>query len=56
MYDVVYYFANLQDGTGNLSGYFDMNRFVDIILASVFKNHAGRRIIFSSFEPDVCSM
>ncbi|XP_052220535.1 glycerophosphocholine phosphodiesterase GPCPD1-like [Dreissena polymorpha] len=44
------------DGTGNLSGYFDMNRFVDIILASVFKNHSGRRIIFSSFEPDVCTM
>ncbi|XP_053381045.1 glycerophosphocholine phosphodiesterase GPCPD1-like [Mercenaria mercenaria] len=44
------------DGTGNISDYFDMNRFVDIILAVVYRKHNGRRIVFSSFDPDVCSM
>ncbi|XP_060576264.1 glycerophosphocholine phosphodiesterase GPCPD1-like, partial [Ruditapes philippinarum] len=44
------------NGTGMISDYFDMNRFVDIILAVVFKKHKGRRIVFSSFDPDICSM
>ncbi|KAL4218934.1 Glycerophosphocholine phosphodiesterase gpcpd1 [Mactra antiquata] len=33
-----------------------MNKFVDVILDVVFKHHAGRRIVFSSFDPDICSM
>ncbi|WAR31646.1 GPCP2-like protein [Mya arenaria] len=44
------------DGSGKIKDYFDLNRFVDIILSDVFKNHGGRRIVFSSFEPDICSM
>lgn len=44
------------DGTGEISDYFDMNRFVDIILGIVFHKHGGRRIVFSSFDPDICSM
>lgn len=29
---------------------------MDIILRVVFKYHSGRRIVFSSFDPDVCTL
>ncbi|XP_012682200.2 glycerophosphocholine phosphodiesterase GPCPD1 isoform X2 [Clupea harengus] len=50
--------CHMKDGTweGNLSSYFDMNIFLDIILTCVFKNAGKRRILFSSFHPDICSM
>ncbi|NWW02394.1 GPCP1 phosphodiesterase, partial [Oreocharis arfaki] len=41
---------------GNLSTYFDMNLFLDIILKTVLMNAGGRRIVFSSFHADVCTM
>lgn len=44
------------DGSGTISDYCDMNRFVDIILAVVFKHYNHRRIVFSSFSPEICSM
>ena len=55
---VCVYSVSGQDGTweGNLSSYFDMNIFLDIILTCVFKNAGKRRILFSSFHPDICSM
>ncbi|XP_040207616.1 glycerophosphocholine phosphodiesterase GPCPD1 isoform X2 [Rana temporaria] len=41
---------------GNLSSYFDMNIFLDIILATVLKNAGSRRIVFSCFDADICTM
>ncbi|XP_043912332.1 glycerophosphocholine phosphodiesterase GPCPD1 [Protopterus annectens] len=50
--------AQQRDGVweGNLSSYFDMNLFTDIILKCVLENGGQRRILFSSFEGDVCTM
>ncbi|KAG5276915.1 hypothetical protein AALO_G00111300 [Alosa alosa] len=47
-----------QDGSwdGNLSTYFNMNLFMDIILSCVLQNAGKRRILFSSFCPDICTM
>ncbi|XP_067421439.1 glycerophosphocholine phosphodiesterase GPCPD1 [Emydura macquarii macquarii] len=41
---------------GNLSTYFDMNLFLDIILKTTLVNAGRRRIIFSSFDADICTM
>nr|XP_005287497.1 glycerophosphocholine phosphodiesterase GPCPD1 [Chrysemys picta bellii]XP_005287498.1 glycerophosphocholine phosphodiesterase GPCPD1 [Chrysemys picta bellii] len=41
---------------GNLSTYFDMNLFLDIILKTTLENAGRRRIIFSSFDADICTM
>nr|XP_056712233.1 glycerophosphocholine phosphodiesterase GPCPD1 [Euleptes europaea] len=41
---------------GNLSTYFDMNNFLDIILKTVLIKAGMRRIIFSSFDADICTM
>uniref|UniRef100_A0A8C0UXC2 Glycerophosphocholine phosphodiesterase 1 n=1 Tax=Cyanistes caeruleus TaxID=156563 RepID=A0A8C0UXC2_CYACU len=41
---------------GNLSTYFDMNLFLDIILKTVLMNAGERRIVFSSFHADICTM
>ncbi|XP_046535752.1 glycerophosphocholine phosphodiesterase GPCPD1 isoform X4 [Equus quagga] len=48
----------LKDGMwdGNLSTYFDMNLFLDIILKTVLENSGKRRIVFSSFDADICTM
>uniref|UniRef100_A0A673X2F7 Glycerophosphocholine phosphodiesterase 1 n=1 Tax=Salmo trutta TaxID=8032 RepID=A0A673X2F7_SALTR len=41
---------------GNLSSYFNMNLFLDIILTCVLQRAGKRRIVFSCFDPDVCTM
>ncbi|XP_028928298.1 glycerophosphocholine phosphodiesterase GPCPD1 isoform X2 [Ornithorhynchus anatinus] len=41
---------------GNLSTYFDMNLFLDIILKTVLEKAGKRRIVFSSFDADICTM
>ncbi|NXO40459.1 GPCP1 phosphodiesterase, partial [Locustella ochotensis] len=41
---------------GNLSTYFDMNVFLDIILKTVLMNAEERRVVFSSFHADICTM
>ncbi|XP_069464369.1 glycerophosphocholine phosphodiesterase GPCPD1 isoform X2 [Ambystoma mexicanum] len=41
---------------GNLSTYFDMNLFLDTILKTVLENAGRRRILFSSFDADICTM
>ncbi|XP_072296231.1 glycerophosphocholine phosphodiesterase GPCPD1 [Eucyclogobius newberryi] len=41
---------------GNLSSYFNMNTFLDIILSCVLQKGGNRRIVFSSFDPDICTM
>ncbi|XP_053344755.1 glycerophosphocholine phosphodiesterase GPCPD1 isoform X1 [Clarias gariepinus] len=50
--------SQLKDGTwdGNLSTYFNMNQFLDVILTCVLQNAGKRRIVFSCFDPDVCAM
>uniref|UniRef100_A0A6Q2YJD7 Glycerophosphocholine phosphodiesterase 1 n=1 Tax=Esox lucius TaxID=8010 RepID=A0A6Q2YJD7_ESOLU len=47
-----------QDGSweGNLSSYFNMNLFLDIILSCVLQRAGKRRIVFSCFDPDICTM
>ena len=46
----------LVNGESECDGYFERNEFVDIILAEVLNNAGNRRIVFSSFEPDICKM
>uniref|UniRef100_UPI00398E630F glycerophosphocholine phosphodiesterase GPCPD1 n=1 Tax=Pristiophorus japonicus TaxID=55135 RepID=UPI00398E630F len=47
-----------KDGTweGNMPTYLDMNQAIDIILKCILENASNRRIVFSSFVADVCSM
>ncbi|CAC5407430.1 GPCPD1 [Mytilus coruscus] len=44
------------NGSIEESSYFDRNKYVDIILKSLFENAKSRRIVFSSFDPDTCSI
>uniref|UniRef100_A0A3Q3LX58 Glycerophosphocholine phosphodiesterase 1 n=1 Tax=Mastacembelus armatus TaxID=205130 RepID=A0A3Q3LX58_9TELE len=50
--------CQMKDGSwdGNLSSYFNMNRFLDIILSCVLQKGGKRRIVFSCFDPDICTM
>uniref|UniRef100_A0A5F8G7L2 Glycerophosphocholine phosphodiesterase 1 n=1 Tax=Monodelphis domestica TaxID=13616 RepID=A0A5F8G7L2_MONDO len=41
---------------GNLSAFFDMNQSLDVILKIALEKSGNRRIIFSSFDADVCTM
>lgn len=47
-----------QDGSwdSNLSSYFNMNTFLDTILTCVLQKGGKRRIVFSCFDPDICTM
>ncbi|KAJ6659225.1 hypothetical protein lerEdw1_019271 [Lerista edwardsae] len=40
----------------NISTYFDMNVFLDIILKTILLKAGKRRIVFSSFDADICTM
>uniref|UniRef100_A0A7E4ZZ24 GP-PDE domain-containing protein n=1 Tax=Panagrellus redivivus TaxID=6233 RepID=A0A7E4ZZ24_PANRE len=44
------------DGIHECENYFEYNEFLDVILAAVFQNAKNRRIVFSSFCPDICMM
>ncbi|KAL3097060.1 hypothetical protein niasHS_002776 [Heterodera schachtii] len=45
------------DQTNECEGvYFERNEFVDIILSNVLSNAGRRRIVFSSFDADICTM
>ncbi|KAJ2953544.1 hypothetical protein O0L34_g1146 [Tuta absoluta] len=46
----------LDDGTFELNNPFDMNVYVDKVLEVVLKHAEGRRIVFSCFNPDICTM
>nr|XP_020488124.1 glycerophosphocholine phosphodiesterase GPCPD1 isoform X1 [Labrus bergylta]XP_020488125.1 glycerophosphocholine phosphodiesterase GPCPD1 isoform X1 [Labrus bergylta]XP_020488126.1 glycerophosphocholine phosphodiesterase GPCPD1 isoform X1 [Labrus bergylta]XP_020488127.1 glycerophosphocholine phosphodiesterase GPCPD1 isoform X1 [Labrus bergylta]XP_020488128.1 glycerophosphocholine phosphodiesterase GPCPD1 isoform X1 [Labrus bergylta] len=50
--------CQMKDGSwdGNLSSYFNMNTFLDIVLSCVLQKGGKRRIVFSCFDPDICSM
>ncbi|CAK1549809.1 unnamed protein product [Leptosia nina] len=46
----------LKDGTFELNNPFDMNTYVDKVLEVVLKYGSSRRIVFSCFNPDICTM
>ncbi|XP_008553502.1 glycerophosphocholine phosphodiesterase GPCPD1 isoform X1 [Microplitis demolitor] len=46
----------LKDGTFELNHPFDLNTYLDIILKVVLEYGGARKIVFSSFNPDICSM
>ncbi|KAJ0181759.1 hypothetical protein K1T71_002481 [Dendrolimus kikuchii] len=46
----------MHDGTFELNNPFDMNTYVDKVLEVVLKNAGERRIVFSCFNPDICTM
>ncbi|XP_034006285.1 glycerophosphocholine phosphodiesterase GPCPD1 isoform X1 [Trematomus bernacchii] len=50
--------SQMKDGSwdGNLSSYFNMNTYLDIILSCVLQRGGKRRIVFSCFDPDICTM
>uniref|UniRef100_A0A8C4I4T6 Glycerophosphocholine phosphodiesterase 1 n=1 Tax=Dicentrarchus labrax TaxID=13489 RepID=A0A8C4I4T6_DICLA len=50
--------CQMRDGSwdGNLSSYFNMNKFLDIVLSCVLQKGGKRRIVFSCFDPDICTM
>ena len=44
------------DGTRESHNAFEMNVFVDAILKTVLQNAKSRKIVFSSFNPDICTV
>ncbi|CAJ0609037.1 unnamed protein product [Cylicocyclus nassatus] len=51
------YPMKLKDGTHECPAYnMERNDFVDVILRTVIEYAGKRRVIFSSFDPDVCSL
>ncbi|XP_053699693.1 glycerophosphocholine phosphodiesterase GPCPD1 [Synchiropus splendidus] len=50
--------CQMKDGSwdGNLSSYFNMNKYLDIILSCVLQKGGNRSILFSCFDPDICTM
>ncbi|XP_059368161.1 glycerophosphocholine phosphodiesterase GPCPD1 [Carassius carassius] len=50
--------CQFKDGSwdAKLSTYFNMNQFLDIILTCVLQNAGNRKIVFSCFDPDICTM
>ncbi|RCN30648.1 glycerophosphodiester phosphodiesterase family protein, partial [Ancylostoma caninum] len=53
----VKYPMKMKDGTHECPSYnIERNDFVDVILRNVMEGAGKRRIIFSSFDPDVCSL
>ncbi|XP_011162338.1 glycerophosphocholine phosphodiesterase GPCPD1 [Solenopsis invicta] len=46
----------LKDGTFELNHPFDLNIYLDVILKVVLEYGGDRKIVFSSFNPDICAM
>ncbi|CAD6187359.1 unnamed protein product [Caenorhabditis auriculariae] len=46
----------MKDGSHECEGYFEQNKFVDIILNEVAEFAGERRIVFSCFDPDICTL
>jgi glycerophosphocholine phosphodiesterase GPCPD1 len=45
-----------QDGGQEHKNQMEMNLFIDQVLKTVLKHGGERKIVFSSFNPDVCTM
>ena len=52
----VKYGGTMKDGTEEQENPMEMNLFVDQILKMVLRLGGERRIVFSSFHPDICTM
>ncbi|XP_011868687.1 PREDICTED: glycerophosphocholine phosphodiesterase GPCPD1-like [Vollenhovia emeryi] len=46
----------LKDGTFELNHPFDLNIYLDIIVKVVLEYGGDRKVVFSSFNPDICAM
>lgn len=46
----------LKDGSWELENPFELNMYLDIVLDTVLKHGGQRRIVFSCFHPDICTM
>ncbi|CAB0036518.1 unnamed protein product [Trichogramma brassicae] len=46
----------LKDGTFELNHPFDLNLYLDIIIKTVLEHGGDRKVVFSSFNPDICAM
>ena len=46
----------MKDGIDECENYFERNMFIDIILTDVLTHAGCRRIVFSSFDPDICTL
>ncbi|KAJ1353293.1 putative glycerophosphocholine phosphodiesterase GPCPD1 2 [Parelaphostrongylus tenuis] len=44
------------NGEHECDHYFERNEFIDVVLADLLNNAGSRRIMFSSFDPDICSL
>ncbi|KHN71694.1 Putative glycerophosphocholine phosphodiesterase GPCPD1 -like protein T05H10.7, partial [Toxocara canis] len=45
-----------KNGMHECENYFEHNSYIDVILSDVLTYAGDRRIVFSSFDPDVCAM
>jgi glycerophosphocholine phosphodiesterase GPCPD1 len=50
------YPMKLKDGSHECENYFERNEYVDQVLSDVFQHSGDRRIVFSSFDPDICTL
>ena len=46
----------LKDGSNECHNPFEINLFLNAVLESVLKHGQRRKIVFSSFSPDVCTL
>lgn len=46
----------LKDGTYELNHPFDLNLYLDTVLTTVLQYGGSRKIVFSCFHPDICTM
>lgn len=46
----------LKDGSRECHNPFEMNLFLDVVLKKVLECADRRKVVFSSFNPDVCTM
>uniref|UniRef100_A0AC34RJJ2 GP-PDE domain-containing protein n=2 Tax=Panagrolaimus sp. JU765 TaxID=591449 RepID=A0AC34RJJ2_9BILA len=52
----VKYPLKMKDGAHECENFFERNAFIDVILNDVYANAGKRRIVFSSFDPDMCTL
>ncbi|KAL3089191.1 hypothetical protein niasHT_021135 [Heterodera trifolii] len=50
------YPMKMRDGSHECENYFERNQYMDQLLVDVFRHAGKRRIVFSSFDPDICTL
>lgn len=53
---VAHIFLFFQDGTYELNHPFNVNMYLDTVLTAVLQHGGSRKIVFSCFHPDICTM